>query len=1433
MSAEVNTANPGSQLHGGVVRVFISSTFRDMHAERDHLVTVVFPELRERCESLGLEFFDVDLRWGVPEKGADGEKANSWEYCRQWIERVEPLFVCILGQRYGWVPKVEDFKDDQDKARQVAEHRSITDLEVRHAVLDSRRKRRSYFYLRAADAPSTAIEYVDPPPLSNKLEQLKADIRSCGRPVRDYPCEWEGGRFAKLDAFGKMVLEDLWSGVLRDERYVSKEVWRQVLGTEPDSDSRYTDETQPVPRELWEKLVKAAKPPPKDPLEAEREQMEAFAASRLRWFQGRTKELEQLTEFIHSTDSDAPRLAVVAAVPGQGKSALIAKLSERIQESEFRSQEPKLLITHFVGATERSASAHALVERLLGELDHSGIQWPAEEQKEGEEPKRDFNGLCLRLAQRISDYVGERQIVILLDALNQLSDGHDLNWLPHRLGPSVRVVVSCVEDPNAKGDGPERKVLRALDSRQPAPLRVPLGALTEDDVRTIVVAYLKEYCKELDTPLVDVICRMEQARNPLYLLVMLGELRTLGGNDMNKIVGELISAMPRDYPDTVSLFRWVLKRLEVFNKDVPDAAQWWCLYLAHGRVGMASKELADLLAQKLGGGAAATALRIERGLRRYLLRRGAQLDFFHGQLRRAVMEQYGLRAESAAIHGEIADYFRRLADSERNGTWLGPENRPFEQLPYHLAGAFKLQELREILSDLAFLDARILLSGPMSLLSDYMSAHLEDAIMDSWCAFILSHASLLRMVPTLLPSLVWHAGPPELRQSVDAYLKLGIHRHTWLKLDALAPVQPPVQKSEDVGPEAPRFEILASSDEIRTSVAAIAVARSAGLYLKRTGHIGVVDFRNGRVSDHDVRHPSMERLLTMAASADGRWLALVDEKGKGVCLELAWLREDEFHPAVVSEKMFTCLLPEYENPAVLLDHDCLWWQDDTGHLSSWKVGSTESRQMVRLRGELRSLCRHDADMAALDIACEQASVIVFDSNCEVQHRHSIPWRIQKMCACHGEGLLFLTQEGATHLLSRPTYENGRPGPSVSGVVTTMGSIPGGILFELTDRTAFWTGKIDDPLVPLPPFKLGSGHILALAEVNDSLYAVKMASAFRAQRLLSKSSASGPAREMRIHALGPDISDTSYSALVEANSALFATGPAPQPVYEFGKASAKTQAVANRGQLAWPESAGKLALWTPPQPPSVVKVSGVGEILFLAAGAHGEYWLTNDDSEIWWIDAQGQGRKLASVQNIERPMPHRLLASEEWVVWCGTSMGDRRRHSADHLDTVVFFKITGDADNRKLQPMGHHYYAPENGRWTLTLWDVRTGELACFFQLLGKKRFLVRVGTPSEVLLGQERVVDLTVPEMLARDLEAGTSFADGRGWLVFTRGGWLVGLESGTFRMLGAYPLGVLGGIATQAREACLVISEGAAVASCSIWDKTTARQSTGAKNDD
>ena len=714
------------------VRVFISSTFRDMHAERDHLVTVVFPELRERLERLGLEFFDVDLRWGVPAKDADGETANSWEYCRQWIDRVEPFFVCMLGQRYGWVPEPEQLKAEEDRQRQQEERRSITDMEIRHAVLATQLKRRSYFYLRAREAPATATEYVDPPPSLEKLETLKDEVRTCGRPVWDYPCEWTGTGFTGMEEFGRRVLEDLWSGVLRDERYVGKDVWREVLATDPETDARYTDEAIPVPRELWEKIVALAKPPPKDPLDAEREQMDAFAASRLRWFQGRTHELQQLTHFIHSTAENAPRLAVVAAVPGLGKSALIAELHQQLSELSqvgTKASAPSgtssfiphpssfFLITHFVGATERSANAHSLVGRLLAELDRSGIEWPGE--LPAAEPKRDFNSQCIRLARRLGDYAGERRIILLLDALNQLSDGHDLIWLPHRLGQSVRIVVSCLGGAAASEDRPEGEVLRALESRQTKPLQVSLGPLSEGDVRTIVVEYLEEYCKVLDACHVEALCALPQARNPLYLLVMLGELRTLGGNDMNKEVAELITSMPADHPDTVSLFRWMLRRLEVFGTD---AVMWWCMYLTYGRIGMASHELTDLLSRKLGAGAAATALRIARGLRRYLQRRGAQLDFFHGQLRQAVIEQYGLHAGEIGVHSDIASYFRNEADPDQDQSWNDERPRSHLELAFHLGGAQCFDDLVEVLCDLRFVEARCRLGQVFELIDDYQLA---------------------------------------------------------------------------------------------------------------------------------------------------------------------------------------------------------------------------------------------------------------------------------------------------------------------------------------------------------------------------------------------------------------------------------------------------------------------------------------------------------------------------------------------------------------------------------------------------------------------------------------------------------------------------------------------------------------------------------------
>ena len=56
------------------IRVFISSTFRDMQAERDHFVKFIFPQLRKLCEERAVTWTEVDLRWGITtEQAAEGK----------------------------------------------------------------------------------------------------------------------------------------------------------------------------------------------------------------------------------------------------------------------------------------------------------------------------------------------------------------------------------------------------------------------------------------------------------------------------------------------------------------------------------------------------------------------------------------------------------------------------------------------------------------------------------------------------------------------------------------------------------------------------------------------------------------------------------------------------------------------------------------------------------------------------------------------------------------------------------------------------------------------------------------------------------------------------------------------------------------------------------------------------------------------------------------------------------------------------------------------------------------------------------------------------------------------------------------------------------------------------------------------------------------
>src|SRR5881628_3454508 len=109
------------------IRVFVSSTFRDMQEEQDILIKKIFPQLRKLCEERAVTWTEVDLRWGITtEQAAEGKVLP---LCLEEIHRCRPYFIGLLGGRYGWVPEPDsipaDLLESQPWLKQHLDH-SVT-----------------------------------------------------------------------------------------------------------------------------------------------------------------------------------------------------------------------------------------------------------------------------------------------------------------------------------------------------------------------------------------------------------------------------------------------------------------------------------------------------------------------------------------------------------------------------------------------------------------------------------------------------------------------------------------------------------------------------------------------------------------------------------------------------------------------------------------------------------------------------------------------------------------------------------------------------------------------------------------------------------------------------------------------------------------------------------------------------------------------------------------------------------------------------------------------------------------------------------------------------------------------------------------------------------------------------------------------------------
>jgi len=121
--------------------IFISSTFRDMQAERDMVQERVLPALREQARKHGDNVGVIDLRWGVDTSTLETEAgaAKVLEVCLDEIDRSHPYMLIFLGERYGTVVEKEQIEKvvrGRDSKYTPDDYiKSITALEIEYGAL--------------------------------------------------------------------------------------------------------------------------------------------------------------------------------------------------------------------------------------------------------------------------------------------------------------------------------------------------------------------------------------------------------------------------------------------------------------------------------------------------------------------------------------------------------------------------------------------------------------------------------------------------------------------------------------------------------------------------------------------------------------------------------------------------------------------------------------------------------------------------------------------------------------------------------------------------------------------------------------------------------------------------------------------------------------------------------------------------------------------------------------------------------------------------------------------------------------------------------------------------------------------------------------------------------------------------------------------------
>ncbi|MGC4081013.1 MAG: tetratricopeptide repeat protein [Vicinamibacterales bacterium] len=625
------TASPDVGAGGREMRVFVSSTFRDMQAEREVLVKKVFPRIRSVCAERSVVWSEVDLRWGITDEQIVA--GQLLPLCLAEIDRCRPYFIGILGDRYGYVPdRIDPEIEQQHPWLRDRTGRSLTELEMLHGVLnDPSQARHALFYFRdpqdidSIGGTIRADVATDDADAARKLASLKQRIRDAhaSGALAVAPRE----NYTSPEALGAMVLDDLTA--LVDSRFPAGHV--------PNSVAR------------------------------QRLEQQAFANSHTRALIERPACQRRLDEFA-AGDGESP--LVVVGDAGSGKTALLAEWSNGV-----RSTHPDwTVVTHFIGGTTDSANWVEMLRQIMSTLCDT-LSLSRDVPFTTRTVRDEFPGWLRDAARR-------QRIVLVIDGLDRLVDRDgalDLAWLPKTWPAQLRLILAT--RPGRSLAEIDRRGWSTPDSR------MTMAPFTSEERRLALDSFLALYRKSLSAPLVQAIVSAPQCANPLFLRVVLDELRQFGHHEQlaERVAGYLQAT------DFQALFTRVLDRwLEDFSGPHDIVRESLCL-IGASRRGLAEGELLDVIE---------TATPLPRmewsafmlAAENLLVNRGGRLAFASTELEAVVRARWLDRPET------MTAYRRRLATFFHERAAL--DDRRIDELPWLLCEIEDWDRLRDVLTDI-------------------------------------------------------------------------------------------------------------------------------------------------------------------------------------------------------------------------------------------------------------------------------------------------------------------------------------------------------------------------------------------------------------------------------------------------------------------------------------------------------------------------------------------------------------------------------------------------------------------------------------------------------------------------------------------------------------------------------------------------------------